>query len=352
MNKEEKLKKLRAAFGITETESWDPETFLLKLGLTMRENTVAVRTAIESLNKNSMEKDDLVNAITKIGQLSQNIEQMTELEKQVVQAVKDHRIERVEVEHIREIPPSKIKVEVDQKDGPMPEAHQSFFRKMFESIKSPINPLIEWFDAALSAIRTPEGAIAVKLVDRENRGFYNAIFSAVAGGTTISTSSLLQDPTFTGRIGEVQASPTANTVLDRLKQLLTGIVLAAGSNNIGSVTDAGSGKTLKTFSGTCSSSGNNTIISAVTSKRLKVYSLVLSYIGTTAVVAYFRDGTGGSELRRYDFQTPASVSTGANDSVNPPSFLLATTAGNELDLNLSAAQAIHYAGSYFDDDAT
>jgi hypothetical protein len=41
------------------------------------------------------------------------------------------------------------------------------------------------------------------------------------------------DAALTGRIGEVQASPTANTLLDRLKALLTGIVLAAGSNAIG-----------------------------------------------------------------------------------------------------------------------
>lgn len=38
------------------------------------------------------------------------------------------------------------------------------------------------------------------------------------------------------KIGEVQASPTSNTVLDRLKALLTGIVLAAGSARIGKVT--------------------------------------------------------------------------------------------------------------------
>jgi hypothetical protein len=37
------------------------------------------------------------------------------------------------------------------------------------------------------------------------------------------------------KIGEVQASPTANTLLDRLKALLTGIVLAAGANIIGKV---------------------------------------------------------------------------------------------------------------------
>lgn len=45
----------------------------------------------------------------------------------------------------------------------------------------------------------------------------------------------LADSTFTGRIGEVQASPTSNTVLARLKDLLTGIVLAAGTNVIGKI---------------------------------------------------------------------------------------------------------------------
>jgi len=37
------------------------------------------------------------------------------------------------------------------------------------------------------------------------------------------------------KTGEVQAAPTANTVLGRLKDLLTGIILAAGSNIIGKV---------------------------------------------------------------------------------------------------------------------
>jgi hypothetical protein len=43
------------------------------------------------------------------------------------------------------------------------------------------------------------------------------------------------EATFTGRMGEVQAAPTSNTVLARLKDLLTGIVLAAGSAVIGKV---------------------------------------------------------------------------------------------------------------------
>jgi len=68
-----------------------------------------------------------------------------------------------------------------------------------------------------------------------------AASSARIGKVTIRNSAdsadidPLAESTFTGRIGEVQASPTANTVLDRLKALLTGIVLAAGDSLIGRV---------------------------------------------------------------------------------------------------------------------
>lgn len=46
----------------------------------------------------------------------------------------------------------------------------------------------------------------------------------------------LSESTFTGRIGEVQSSPTSFTVLARLKDLLTGISLAAGTAVIGATT--------------------------------------------------------------------------------------------------------------------
>lgn len=44
-----------------------------------------------------------------------------------------------------------------------------------------------------------------------------------------------EDQSLAGLIGEVQATPTANTLLARVKELLTGIVLAAGTNLIGKV---------------------------------------------------------------------------------------------------------------------
>jgi len=44
-----------------------------------------------------------------------------------------------------------------------------------------------------------------------------------------------KDAALAALIGEVQTTPTANTLLSRVKALLTGIVLAAGTNLIGKV---------------------------------------------------------------------------------------------------------------------
>ena len=49
----------------------------------------------------------------------------------------------------------------------------------------------------------------------------------------------LSEATYTAHMGEVQASPTSNTLLARLKDLLTGIILATGPNIIGSARHAG-----------------------------------------------------------------------------------------------------------------
>jgi hypothetical protein len=62
-----------------------------------------------------------------------------------------------------------------------------------------------------------------------------ATIAAVDFATQTTLATLLTENTFTGRVGEVQTTPTTNTVLGRLKDLLTGIVLAAGSNVVGFV---------------------------------------------------------------------------------------------------------------------
>lgn len=59
----------------------------------------------------------------------------------------------------------------------------------------------------------------------------------ILGGNIIDETDPLdtKDTALATLVGEVQANPTANTVLARLKSLLTGIVLAAGSAIIGKV---------------------------------------------------------------------------------------------------------------------
>lgn len=94
--------------------------------------------------------------------------------------------------------------------------------------------------ASLTAIET-----AVEIMDdwdESDRAKVNLIVgqAGVAAGAgavsaTVQRMTLASDDTLVARIGEVQASPTANTVLDRLKALLTGIILAAGEAHVGEV---------------------------------------------------------------------------------------------------------------------
>jgi len=64
----------------------------------------------------------------------------------------------------------------------------------------------------------------------------NVIINDEASKPITSANPLpVTDSTAQALIGEAQATPTANTVLGRLKALLTGIVLAAGTNLIGKV---------------------------------------------------------------------------------------------------------------------
>ncbi|KKN35085.1 hypothetical protein LCGC14_0787100 [marine sediment metagenome] len=70
-------------------------------------------------------------------------------------------------------------------------------------------------------------------MDRENTGKAQNIQNS--SDVIIDPATEPKQDDIITRLGEVQASPTENTVLDRLKDLLTGIILAAGSNLIGIV---------------------------------------------------------------------------------------------------------------------
>lgn len=89
------------------------------------------------------------------------------------------------------------------------------------------------------------------------------------------------------RTGEVQASPTSNTVLDRLKALLSGIVLNTGTNVIGEVKDNFGGNV---YSKTMTMANDNATRFETTAKKLRDVIIVVKtnamLLGETGVEVY------------------------------------------------------------------
>ena len=108
------------------------------------------------------------------------------------------------------------------------------------------------------------------------------------------------------------------------------------------VTDGGSGKTLKSASFSLSATGS--VVSAVASKRIKVYAVKL--IVSAAISVNFRSG-GATAL---EGAQPIAANGGFIESVNPPAFLFGTTAGESLDLVISGTGTASGRISYWDDD--
>jgi len=109
-----------------------------------------------------------------------------------------------------------------------------------------VKTAVEAVTAAVGALQTAGETLAdvvtaITTADGNNTSALSTVETAVDAVTTAITA--LSDGAnvvsavnaIATLIGEVQASPTANTVLARLKDLLTGIVLAAGTNIIGQV---------------------------------------------------------------------------------------------------------------------
>lgn len=108
--------------------------------------------------------------------------------------------------------------------------------------------------------------------------------------------------------------------------------------------DSGSGKTLKSAAFNLAATG--TVVAAVAGKRIKVYSAKL-VTRNNDLDANFRSGAA-TALEGPQFFLKGG---GYVETVNPPAFLFATTAGERLDLVLSGDGASGRV-SYWDDDAT
>lgn len=113
----------------------------------------------------------------------------------------------------------------------------------------------------------------------------------------------------------------------------------------GSLTDGGAGKTLKRAVVSLAATGD--VVAAVPTKRIKVYQYALQS-RADSLTAQFRDGGAGAFLGlRWGINTREGAQGGA---VNPPAFVLATTAGNSLQIVI-AGGTVDVEVSYWDDDA-
>jgi hypothetical protein len=111
------------------------------------------------------------------------------------------------------------------------------------------------------------------------------------------------------------------------------------------------GKTLKTYTGTISA--DTDVVAAVTAKRIKVVAYAIHTTVTTEQVITFKsNGTSGTALWTVRVQAITGSMSGANLTTSAPSFLFATTAGEKLTADLSAATSVDISLTYYDDDAS
>lgn len=187
-------------------------------------------------------------------------------------------------------------------------------------------------------------------------------------GTTIAADEVIDGTLGTVKVGYVKlmdgtldgtskAAVGANGLACDVKAVAGNVtVINAGTFAVQSAQSGtwtvGHGKTIKMATGSTSSSGDNTVVSAVSSKRIKVIAFSLITASTTAVTGTFKDNTAGTAVATYPLQAIASTNFGITQATSAPSFLFASTAGNPLVLNLSAAQSVTYSITYFDDDAS
>ena len=122
---------------------------------------------------------------------------------------------------------------------------------------------------------------------------------------------------------------------------------ASGSITVdGTVTDGGSGKTLKRAVVALTVTGD--AVAAVASKKLKIYTYELQSRNDSMTVQ-FRDGAGSSMSIRWALNTRELAISG---TTNPPTFLFATSAGNALQAVITGTGTVDIAVSYWDDDAS
>ena len=106
---------------------------------------------------------------------------------------------------------------------------------------------------------------------------------------------------------------------------------------------------VKTKSGTENTSGEHTIVAAVTGKKIKVIAYKLTSKSATENLVTWLDGSGGTEVYRQRVTGDGTLCFGEVNNCPPPGRLFETTANTALIMNLSAAQAVDYTIAYIEE---
>ena len=196
------------------------------------------------------------------------------------------------------------------------------------TVSSPTGNVILWQDTgpALRAVSAskPLPVAVIGAVDVTGSVVSAVVSGTVSVGNTVSVT-VSGTPSVTVS-GTVSVSNTVTTVIT-------------------------TGKTLKVTTG--STTADTDIISAVSSKRLKVFAYSFFTFGTSASTLLLKsNGTSGTEVWRLCLQSVSAQVMGANLATSVPSFLFATDAGEKLTLDVGNSDTINYSLSYWDDDAT
>ena len=203
---------------------------------------------------------------------------------------------------------------------------------------------------------TANAGTGTSAVDVQKVGGVTVSTGSGTNGTGVQRVNLATDQAALTTAGLIsvkidQTTPgTTNLVAANITQLAgtaTAVGVGASSAGTARVVQANdSGKTIQSKAGTASSSGDNTIISAGTNK-LKIKAFSLTTTSTSSVTCIFK--SGATVLWQVVLQAPTGVSVGANLVVPAPDYIFSTASATLLNLNLSAAQTIHYSVSYYDE---
>lgn len=210
MDKETLNQKLNEFLGKNLVHVKMPKEFLANLKTVILDNNKSLIAEIQKKNN-----DDVVKA------LQEENAKLSGLFLKLQEAIKANRVDRVEIRNWPapiEIPEVKFPEYPKEIEVKKPSWYEKFVPdKILEYIKAGFEFNKKSFESALDRHKEKENALAVRLVDKEGKEFYTAMFTAMMGG--INSSDLAKEVTLQSILTELQG----------------GIAIDAGDIEIGAV---------------------------------------------------------------------------------------------------------------------